>query len=274
MTDDTPDSLRIALLGTGRMGREIAAIARDRGHRIVLAVGGGGIGPPADYALRRLSRPRALVESGADVAIDASVAEAVPGHVDHCAHAGIPVVIATTGWDARRSEVEARARDAGIGLLFAPNFSLGVNLFLRILSDALRTLEGPNRVAGYDVALHEAHHRYKVDHPSGTALRIAREILSSFDGKEEWSHQLPSGRAVDPRTLQISVTRSGEIPGTHVVTFEGPDDRIELRHEARSRRGFAAGAVTGAEWIRHRRGVFSMQDLLEALQSDSQRDDP
>ncbi len=264
MTPD-PSSLSLALLGGGRMGREVAGAARSRGHSIVLVVGGDGVGPDTPAPIPRLDSPEPLVRSGARVAIDVSVAGAVEGHVRHCAAAGVDLVVGTTGWEPRREAVIRSVEESGIGLLEAPNFSLGVNLFFRIVAEAARLIEGPGREGEYDAVLHEAHHRHKVDHPGGTARRLAEIVVERLSTKERWSHELPSTGAVDPATLQVGVTRAGEIPGMHTLSFEGPDDRIELRHEARGRGGFARGAVMGAEWIRGRPGVFSMEDLLDAF---------
>lgn len=268
----TPDPLPIALLGFGRMGREVARIARERGHRIVLVVGGPTDAEPHAAPPRhvhRLSDAPTLADSGARVAIDFSVAEAVPDHARLCAEASVDLVIGTTGWDARRDEVYRTVRGAGIGLLEAPNFSLGVNLFFRIVAEAARLMDGPGREGDFDVGLFEAHHRHKVDHPSGTARRLAEIVVERMARKSDWSDRLPDAGAVDPSVLQVAVQRTGEIPGVHTVSFESADDRIELRHEARGRSGFARGAVIGAEWIRGRSGVFSMEDVLDDVDSSA-----
>jgi 4-hydroxy-tetrahydrodipicolinate reductase len=240
--------MRVALLGYGRMGREIEGILLERGHRVALRVAG-----PAP------AREEGTWE-GVEVAIDFSVPEAVLPHVRRCVAEGVSLVVGTTGWAERREKAEALAREGGIGFLHAPNFSLGATLFLRIAAEAARLLDG---VEGYDAAVHEAHHRHKRDHPSGTARRLAEVVVARLGSKRGWTDRLPEGRAPDAGLLHVSVSRAGEIPGTHALLIEGSDDRIEIRHEARSRAGFARGAVLAAEWIRGRRGVFTLEDLLE-----------
>jgi 4-hydroxy-tetrahydrodipicolinate reductase len=243
--------MKLALFGTGRMGRETEAVALERGHEVTARLdrasneGGRGITPDA---LR-----------GARVAVDFTTAASVLPNVRAAAAAGVAVVVGTTGWEAERAEVERAVGEAGTGLLHAPNFSLGMLLFLRVVEEAARLADG---VEDYDVHLWEAHHRHKTDHPGGTARRLAETLVRRLSGKRRWETDLPPGRAMDPETLQVAVLRAGEIPGTHGVALEGPDDRIELRHEARSRRGFARGAVLAAEWLEGRSGIFTLDHLL------------
>lgn len=253
--------MNIALLGTGRMGRAVEEAALARGHHITLRVdgsasrSGGGVARDALEAV--------------DVAIDFSVGGAVARHVEACAAAGVDVVVGTTGWEPDRERVERAVLEAGIGLVHAPNFSIGVHVFARIVAEAARTLDGLEGAGGHDVALHETHHRHKRDHPSGTARRLADLLVEALRAKTAWSAALPpSGAPAEPDLLQVSVSRVGETPGTHAVVIDGPDDRIELVHEARGRGGFARGAVTAAEWIRGRPGVFTMDDVLSSTRTD------
>jgi 4-hydroxy-tetrahydrodipicolinate reductase len=243
--------MKILVVGTGRMGREVEAIATERGHTVTARLG------RAENQEGRGITPDTL--SGASVAIDFTTADAVLPTVRAATELGISVVVGTTGWEADRTAVEAVVREAGTGLLHAPNFSLGMLLFMRLVEEAARLVD---RVEGYDAHLWEAHHRHKVDHPGGTARRLADLLVEALGSKDRWQVELPSGRAVDPRILQVAVHRAGEIPGLHAVALEGPDDRIELRHEARSRRGFARGAVLAAEWLEGRSGIFTLDDLL------------
>src|SRR5690606_20326181 len=137
-----------------------------------------------------------------------------------------------------------------------PNFSLGVQIFFRLVRTASRL---SSAAGGYDVHVHEAHHRHKVDHPSGTARRVADLAVEQDASKDRWEAGPPEG-AADPRVLYVTSTRAGEIPGMHTLGLEGAHDRIELTHEARSRDGFAAGAVLAAEWIRERRGLYTFDE--------------
>lgn len=241
----------IALLGYGRMGRAVEERAGARGHRVVLRTTSEGpvregVGDDGDASL-----------GDADVAIDFSVGTAVPGHVERAAAAGVPLVVGATGWDDHMDEVEDLVEGAGIGLLFAPNFSLGAHLLFRLASVAGR-LAGA--VGGYDVHVVETHHRHKLDHPSGTARHLAELLVRAVPDKEGWSGGVVD--PPDPSTLQVASVRAGEAAGVHVVGLDGADDRIELRHEARGRGGFARGALEAAEWLVGRTGFFTLDDML------------
>jgi 4-hydroxy-tetrahydrodipicolinate reductase len=246
--------MKLALFGYGRMGREVEELARERGHHVTVT-------------LDEFSNPdgKGITEdalAGATVAVDFSTASAVLPNVRRASALGISVVVGTTGWEEDLRSVEAAVREAGTGLLFAPNFSIGMLLFSRIVQGAARLV---NPFEELDVHLHEAHHRYKTDHPSGTARRLAEILVRELARKDRWTAELVEGVSIDPGTLQVAVTRAGEIPGIHEVGIEGPDDRILLRHEARSRRGFAQGALLAAQWLDGRSGVFTMDDLVNDL---------
>jgi len=246
--------MKIALFGYGRMGRAVEAVATERSHVItarlddVSNADGTGV---TDEAL-----------SGARMAIDFSTADAVLPNVRAAATLGVDVVVGTTGWESDREAVEAAVREAGTGLLHAPNFSIGMLFFTRLVEAAARMANG---LTDYDVHLFEAHHRHKTDHPSGTARRLADVLVQGLERKHAWTLDLEEGSRHDPSSLQVSVVRSGEIPGIHEVAFDGPDDTIQLRHEARSRTGFARGAVLAAEWLEGRPGVHTMDDLMNEL---------
>lgn len=181
------------------------------------------------------------------------------------------VVVGTTGWENDRTEVERVVREAGTALLHAPNFSLGMLLFMRMVAASAQLL---NRVEDYDVHLWEIHHRHKVDHPGGTAVKLANLLVGALDRKDRWSTDLRGGEPIHSSVLQVAVGRAGEVPGVHAVGIDGPDDRIELRHEARSRNGFARGAVLAAEWLEGRSGVFSMDDLLDDITTQTTHREP
>lgn len=246
--------MKLALFGYGRMGRVVEEIAPQRGHEIALILDelsnedGSGI---TEEALH-----------GARMAIDFSTAAAVATNICKAAKLGVSVVVGTTGWEEDRDTAYETVREAGTGLLVAPNFSIGMLLFERIVEAAARMV---NRVDGYDVHLWEKHHRHKVDHPGGTARRLADLLVDTLAQKTGWTTKLEQGFTVDPRQLQVAVSRVGEVPGMHGVGIEGPDDRIELLHEARNRRGFGRGALVAAEWLEGRSGLFTMADVLEDM---------
>ncbi len=240
--------MKIALVGYGRMGRSVEEVAVERGHEIVAR-----IDPLLDF---KEVTSEAL--AGAEVAIDFSVPGAAAANVGALAEAGVDAVVGTTGWQAALDEAAEAVRGAGTGLIHAPNFSLGVYLFLRLAERAGRLADA---LDDYDVHVWESHHRHKLDHPSGTAIRLADLLVDALERKSRWAEAPPDGSA-DPCVLYVASHRAGETAGTHVVGLEGPDDRIELRHEARNRQGFARGAVTAAEWVRGRVGVFTLDDML------------
>lgn len=254
-----PDSaerttMKIAILGYGRMGRAIEEIARERGYEVTAVL------DQADN--ERGAGIRADTLRGAEVAIDFSTADAVLDNVRSCTRLGVGVVLGTTGWEADRAEVEASVREAGGALLHSPNFSVGMLLFTRIAEHAARLV---NRLDDFDVSLSETHHRHKKDHPGGTARKLAGILLAEIDRKTSWSMELTEGEQVDPAILQVSVARTGEVPGIHAVSLESAEDSILLRHEARSRKGFARGAVLGAAWIRGRTGIYTMEECMEDI---------
>lgn len=237
--------MKLALIGYGRMGHAIEAAARERGHDVVARLDHGD-------AIDRKSL------AGAEAAIDFTLPDAVLGNARRVCEAGVDLVIGTTGWYDRMEELRTLIGGAGIGCLWSPNFSIGVQLFLRIAAAAGKLADA---LEEYDLYVHEAHHRHKVDHPSGTALRLAEVVLEAVGRKKEWREGPPSG-APDPSVLWVSATRAGEIPGIHELGLEGPADSIVLRHTARGRDGFARGAVAGAEWVKGRKGLFGMDDML------------
>jgi 4-hydroxy-tetrahydrodipicolinate reductase len=242
--------MKVALIGYGRMGRAVERAAEARGHEVVARIDLEGNPEGRGITAESLN--------GAEVAVEFSVPEAAPANIAALAACGSDTVSGTTGWYDRLDEVRAAVERAGSGLIYAPNFSLGMQLFFRLARLAARLADG---LEEYDAYVLEAHHRHKRDHPSGTARRLAEILLAELSGKERWELGPPEG-PIDPAALQVTAVRAGEIPGTHTVGLEGPDDRIEVRHEARGRAGFARGAVAAAEWIRGRSGIFTLDDML------------
>lgn len=227
-------AIPLALVGMGRMGRALAELAPDRGFEVVARV-------DHDGAVTRASL------GGAAVAIEFSVPAAAAANVIACAVAGCPVVVGTTGWYADLPRVSAEVERAGGAMLHAPNFSLGVAIFDRVVAEAARLF---GSAASFDGHLVETHHRAKVDAPSGTAAALAR-----------------TAEAASGRSMPITSIRVGSVPGTHEVVFDAPFEQVRLVHEARDRRVFAEGALAAARWIIGRRGVFTMQDVLTTPES-------
>lgn len=221
---------RVALIGMGRMGRTLAQLAAERGIPVVATLDQGDAITPSSLG-------------GADVAIEFTEPGAAVANVRACIAAGCPVVVGTTGWLDALPMLDAELRPAGGRLLWAANFSVGVNAMLVVAAQAARVL----RAAGFDAHLVETHHTAKKDAPSGTALAIARAVRDG-GGAE----------------LPITAVRVGHVPGTHALVFDAPFEQVTLTHEARDRRVFAEGALTAAQWLAASRapGVYTMQDVL------------
>ncbi|HEU5261909.1 MAG TPA: dihydrodipicolinate reductase C-terminal domain-containing protein [Gemmatimonadales bacterium] len=228
--------MRLALLGYGRMARVVEAQARDAGHEVGAVVTSRNAGD----AGRLLP--------GHDVAIDFSVPGGVPAHVEACAAAGVPLIEGTTGWHAQEAAVRRLIEDRGGALVYGANFSIGANLFCRIVARAAELFRG---VPGYDPFIEEAHHAAKRDAPSGTALML-KDILVRQLGRSD---------------VSVASTRAGSIPGTHRVGFDSTGDQIMLTHAARSRDGCAAGALLAARWVLGRRGVYTFANVLDDVLS-------
>lgn len=235
--------MKIALFGYGKMGKEIESIALERGHSIVLKI---------DKNDGALKTPDTLKQ--AEVAIEFSTPDSVIGNIEACFAANLPIVVGTTGWNARHSEIEQKCKSSNNTLFHASNFSLGVNLFF-MLNQKLAALM--NRFPEYNVSMEEIHHIHKMDKPSGTAISLAQQIIEKHSSYNNWSLG-----SVNKNELWIDVKRENEVPGTHIVRYESEVDSIEIGHYAKSRKGFALGAVLAAEFIHDKRGVFGMNDLL------------
>ena len=234
---------RIALLGYGRMGKQIEALAQERGHEIVAR-------------LDSLFQPHPDRKLNADVAIDYSRPEAAESLCKWSLSQGIPTLSGTTGWNSQAIK-ELCAKEQRTAFLHSSNTSIGVNVMFilnRVLAKALKN-------QAYSAHISETHHVHKLDAPSGTAITLAEGILAS-DGKyHAWTAKEP-GEQTDLDQLPIASFRKGEIIGTHEVVFESEQDKITLRHEAFNRDGFALGAILAAEFLIGKRGVFSMADVL------------
>jgi len=234
--------VKVAVVGPGKMGREVAELLRERGHEAVM-VGA-----------------RDAFPAGGVVGIDFTRPDAVVENVKKAMAARARYVVGTTGWSAHAEEVRRLVEDAGGGLVHAANFSVGVNLFYRIVREAARTLAA---FPDYDPYVLERHHRAKKDAPSGTAKALA-EIVEKSGGPRRRAATSLSGPLKDDEFL-VSAVRAGGIVGEHTVAFDSGGDEILLEHRARTRRGFALGAVLAAEWISTRTGVHSFDAVLEDL---------
>lgn len=232
------------------MGHEVEAAAKSRGHEIV-----------AIFDIDKLLSLEALKQYAPDAVIDFTQPDTVVTNVGVCSKAKISMVIGTTGWDSDLPKVRKMIEEAQIGCVIGSNYSIGVNLFLKIVASASRLLN----VADYDVFITEAHHRMKKDFPSGTALRISEAVLSGFKSKTKVVSELKQGEALSPESMLISSIRSGSITGTHTVGFDSEEDAIELTHRAKSRRGFAMGAVQAAEWIATRKGFYRFEEHITEI---------
>ena len=225
--------MRIALIGHGAMGWLIERLAVEKGHEI------GCVIDDADARLTSSQIGEKL--RACDVAIDFTVAEAVRRNVEACVAVGVPIVVGTTGWNDQRKEIERIVCDGSGAMVFGANFSIGVNLFYKIADFAAELF---SRFREYEAFIEEQHHSRKKDAPSGTALKIKDIVAQHVDVKS------------------VSSTRSGNIPGTHRVGFDGPADQILLEHTARSREGFALGAIMGAEWIVRKKGFYEFGEII------------
>jgi 4-hydroxy-tetrahydrodipicolinate reductase len=229
---------RLALVGSGRMGRLVEQLAADHGFEVALRLdsrsnaGGAGI-TPASF-------------DGIDAAIDFSAAAAVPENAARIAALGVPLVVGTTGWTSELPRVREAVERHGAGLLYGANFSVGVQVFYRLAEAAARLLAAET---GYDAWLYEIHHKMKKDAPSGTLLQLERIMESAGYN----------------RPIDVASNRAGAIPGTHQIGFDSEADTILLEHRARSRAGFAHGALRAARWLIGRRGVYEFSQVWEEI---------
>jgi 4-hydroxy-tetrahydrodipicolinate reductase len=253
-------AMRIALLGYGKMGRIIEELATAAGDEIVLKV---------DQHNRHTVAPEDLAD--ADVAIEFSRPEGAVGNIELALTAGIPVVVGTTGWLHQLDTVSRRVAEERGALFWASNFSVGVNVFF---AAARRAAELLSSFGGYNASVEEIHHVHKLDAPSGTGITLAETVagaMEDFDGWELTSVDSPAPQkriapAAPPNSekkpVPISSVRRDEVPGTHRLTLRSEVDTLEINHLAHSREGFARGALVAARWIRGKKGVFTMEDML------------
>jgi len=236
--------MNIALIGYGKMGKAIEEIAMERGHAIVLKVNDENLN---DFTKENVTR--------ADVAIEFTGPHSAYDNIKSIIEFGIPVVSGSTGWIARINEINKYCDEKKGSFLYASNFSVGVNIFFE-LNKKLASLMASHRE--YAVSMEEIHHTQKKDAPSGTAITLAEQILEQMPQKKKWVNQESDNVA----ELPIISKREDPVPGTHSIKYSSSIDDIEIIHTAHNRKGFALGAVLAAEFIKNRKGIFSMKEVL------------
>ena len=229
--------MKLAIIGYGAMGQLVAKLAREQRHQVALTL-------DIDDANRGVE-DLANALRGCEVAIDFSVADTVLKNAEACARAGVPIVVGTTGWQSQVDDVRRIVTEHHGALIYGANFSVGVQVFYRIAARAAELFRG---LESYDAFIEEAHHKRKRDAPSGTAVQL-RNLVAADLGRE----------------VPVSSTRAGYIPGTHRLGFDSAADQITLTHTARSREGFAAGALVAAGWIIGRKGVYEFSEVFDEI---------
>lgn len=232
--------MRIALLGYGKMGKIIEKLALEKGHSVVF---------------KSASESTEGNFQEAEVAIEFSSPEAAIANISKALEAGIPIVSGTTGWLEKFNEMKDLCEKRNGSFIYASNFSVGVNLFFSINEYAARLM---GQWKEYNVSVEEIHHLEKKDAPSGTAITIAEGILK-HSNKNNWKLNTS-----EENSLTITAKREEDVKGTHIVSYDSPIDSISFKHEAHSREGFAKGAILAAEWLKDKKGIFTMKDVLSS----------
>ncbi len=229
--------MKIALIGYGAMGRLVRTLAENKNHEIAVVIDESDANLPAERLAEKLK--------GVDAAIDFSVAEAVKRNVEACLIAEVLLVEGTTGWNDEKEAIKKMIEEKNGAFVFGANFSIGVNLFYRITDFASELYA---KFEDYEAFIEEQHHSRKKDAPSGTALKLKEIVVKNIE-----------------KDFSVSSTRAGNIPGTHRVGFDGNADQILLEHAARSREGFASGAILAAEWIIRKKGFYEFTDVMNEI---------
>lgn len=237
--------MKIAIIGYGKMGQEIEKLALLRNHEIVLRIDENNIKSISKVDFKKV-----------DIAIEFSKPESAFSNINLCFDNQIPVVCGTTGWLEKLDEIIKRCKDEKQTFFYASNYSLGVNLFFK-LNTQLASLM--NRFSDYEVSIEETHHIQKVDSPSGTAITLAKGIIENINRKNKWNKENTSSKD----SVSIQSFREGSVSGNHKVIYESPFDKIRIEHDAKSRKGFALGAILAAEFVVNKKGYYTMDDLLK-----------
>jgi 4-hydroxy-tetrahydrodipicolinate reductase len=238
--------MKVIISGYGRMGKMVEEVCRQRGHEVAAIIDN-----PSGWETTTLPLQDSMV-------IDFSMPEVAVNNILHCFRLGIPVVTGTTGWYDKLESVKKACANTSGTLFYAPNFSLGVNILFhvnRVLAKIMASAEG------YRVSVSETHHIHKLDAPSGTALRLAEDILRENPQLKTWKNTFDE----NPEVLPVISYREGEVPGIHEVVYNSEADILTLKHEAKNRKGFALGAVLAAEFLSGKKGVFTMNDFLKSM---------
>ena len=241
-------SMKIAIIGYGKMGHVIEQIALQRGHTIVSTID-----------IHNQDEFETNTFRSADVAIEFTMPSTAYHNFQRCFAAGVPVVSGTTGWTSRLEDIIRQCKEEGKTFFYASNFSIGVNIFFALNRYLAKLM---NHFPAYDVNMTEIHHIHKLDAPSGTAITLAEGILNEIDRKKEW--RLKQEKDIyNPDELTIQALREDEVSGIHEIQYESEVDSLTIKHEAKSRAGFALGAVLAAEFTAGKKGFFQMSDLLK-----------
>ncbi len=238
--------MNLAIIGYGKMGKEIELVAQERNHTAKVL-----IDSEEDWVTLSDDLNQATM------AIVFDQASSVVNNIKRCFDRGLPVVCGTTGWLSRMNEIKQACAEKKQAFFYAPNFSIGVNIFFEISRHLAQLM---NERPEYEVSIEEIHHELKMDAPSGTAIKIAEDIVKQMNRKKGWAHKAKAGMG----EIGIQSIRLGTEPGTHIVSYESMFDIIEIKHTAKNRRGFALGAILAAEWLVGRQGCFGMKDMLFA----------
>ena len=240
--------MNISLLGYGKMGHEIENVALQRGHQVIATI---------DNETEWKEKMGQLKQC--DVAIDFSTPATAVANMERCFEMGMPVVVGTTGWYDHQEEMIKKCEEKNGSLFVASNFSIGMNILFALNRKLAQLM---NRYDSYQVSMTETHHIHKLDAPSGTAITLAKEIINDMDRIEDW--HLVDGKKADEKSLPITAIREGEVPGIHEVMYDSEVDTLTIKHSAKSRRGFAVGAVVAAEFLKTHKGYHTMNELIEA----------
>lgn len=234
--------MKIALIGYGKMGKTIEKFAVNRGHTITVKIDKDNTNDIFSDAFK-----------SSDVAIEFTMPETAFNNVINSLKMGVSVVSGTTGWLNRLDEAKQLNKEKNLGFVYSSNYSLGVNIFFYLNKKLAEVMK---KYPEYKPEIEEIHHIHKMDAPSGTAITLAEEIIAQADGLKKWSLD------AEPESLHITSVREGEVPGTHIVSYENDIDTIKITHEAKNRDGLAFGAVIAAEFIYGKQGFYTMKDIL------------
>ena len=237
--------MNLAIIGYGKMGKEIEQVALDRGHQVFLKIDMNNIDQISAEDFKNI-----------DVAVEFSNPQSAFSNINLCFDHNIPVVSGTTGWLDKFDNVIARCKKENKTFFYASNYSIGVNLFFKLNSNLAKIM---NKFTDYDVKVEETHHTQKLDAPSGTAITLTEEIIKNIERKNKWEKEIAGSND----SIAVKSYREGIVPGNHKITYESSFDKVIIEHDAKSRKGFALGAVLAAEHIAGKTGYYTMDDMLE-----------